>query len=89
VTGVDPTRTVFVDDKLENVLTARSLGFHGVVFDDTDKVARLLRNLFGDPVQRAKSFLFNNKKRLISVASNNVVIREVRIPLHKALTARR
>ncbi|KAF8522002.1 HAD-like protein, partial [Gautieria morchelliformis] len=44
-TDVDPTRTVFVDDKLENVLTARSFGLHGIVFNDANKVARQLRNL--------------------------------------------
>ncbi|KAF8502568.1 HAD-like domain-containing protein [Gautieria morchelliformis] len=75
-TGVDPTRTVFVDDKLENVLTARSFGLHGIVFDDANKVARQLRNLVGDPIQRAQSFLAINKKRLVSVTSRGDVLSE-------------
>jgi len=46
-TGIDPSRTIFVDDKLENVLTARSFGMHGIVFDDQEKVIQQLKNLCG------------------------------------------
>ncbi|KAG6845464.1 hypothetical protein H0H87_008824 [Tephrocybe sp. NHM501043] len=31
-TGVDPSRIIFVDDKLENIVTARSFGMHGINF---------------------------------------------------------
>lgn len=41
--GVEPQRTAFVDDRIENVETARALGFHGVLFTDADALrARLL-----------------------------------------------
>lgn len=33
-----PEETVFIDDRTENVDTARRLGMHGVVFDDIDSV---------------------------------------------------
>jgi 2-haloacid dehalogenase len=47
--GVDPARTVFVDDKDVNVDAARNVGFHGVVFTTTDALRRDLRRL-GLPV---------------------------------------
>ncbi|KAJ6617998.1 Haloacid dehalogenase-like hydrolase-domain-containing protein [Mycena sp. CBHHK59/15] len=75
-TGIDPHRTVFVDDKLDNVLSARSLGFHGIVFESADAVKRALKNVFGDPVQRGHQFLGNNAGRLFSVIENGVEIRE-------------
>lgn len=44
-TGVDPTRTVFVDDKLENVQSARELGITGIVFDSFESVSNQLWRL--------------------------------------------
>lgn len=63
-TGLQPRQTIFVDDKLENVLSARSLGFTGIVFDDPSGVKRTLLNLFGDPVQRGGEFLVRNAGKL-------------------------
>jgi histidinol phosphatase-like enzyme len=76
-TGIDPSRMIFVDDKLENVLTARSFGMHGIVFDDQSKVITNLKNLCYDPVPRGRRFLASHKRNLISVTSNNVELSEV------------
>lgn len=67
---------VFVDDKFENVFSARSLGMTGIVFDTTNNVIRSLRNLCGDPVERAKQYLMSNAKQMHSVAENGMVIRD-------------
>ncbi|KAF8574205.1 HAD-like protein [Ramaria rubella] len=75
-TGLDPTSTIFVDDKIENVLSARSFGMHGIVFNDPNTVMRQLRNLCGDPIERAKAFLTANKKQLQSVTSKGYVMKE-------------
>ncbi|EGO25300.1 hypothetical protein SERLADRAFT_448283 [Serpula lacrymans var. lacrymans S7.9] len=75
-TGVDPRCTIFVDDKLENVLSARSLGMKGIVFDDVCKVIRALRNLLGDPVTRGQNYLKQNAKHHDSVTNGGVVLRE-------------
>ncbi|KZT04889.1 HAD-like protein [Laetiporus sulphureus 93-53] len=75
-TGLDPRRSVFVDDKIENVLSARSLGFHGIIFDSADNVARQLRNLCGDPIKRGMDFLRKNAGNLHSVTDSGVVIYE-------------
>ncbi|EJF65437.1 phosphatase yihX [Dichomitus squalens] len=50
-TGIDPSTTVFVDDKVENVDAARKLGIHGIVFDKQEGVFQALRKVFGDRVQ--------------------------------------
>lgn len=66
-TDLQPHQTIFVDDKLENVLSARSLGFTGIVFDEPSEVKRALRNLIGDPVQRGGEFLVRNAGKLGSI----------------------
>ena len=75
--GIDPSRTIFVDDKIENVLTARSFGMHGIVFDNQEKVIQQLKNLCGDPIARGQNFLASHKQRLTSVTSSNVELAEV------------
>jgi hypothetical protein len=76
-TGIDPTRTIFVDDKLENVLTAQSFGMHGIIFDDQDKVIRQLKNICGNPMSRGSNFLASRKKKFTSVSSNNIEFEDV------------
>jgi hypothetical protein len=76
-TGIDPTRTIFVDDKLENVLTAQSFGMHGIIFDDQENVIRQLKNICGDPIWRGSNFLASRKKNFTSVSSNNIEFEDV------------
>ena len=76
-TGIDPTRTIFVDDKFENVLTAQSFGMHGIIFDDQEKVIRQLKNICGDPILRGSNFLASRKKNFTSVSSNNIEFEDV------------
>lgn len=47
--SVEPANAVFIDDKLENVETARDLGLHGIHFVDPAAVRMALREL-GLPV---------------------------------------
>lgn len=74
--AIDPHSTIFIDDKLENVLVARSLGMYGIVFDDQDKVMRALRNLLGDPIQRGWSFMRSHAGHLESVTNTGVLVPE-------------
>jgi FMN phosphatase YigB (HAD superfamily) len=62
----EPSSVVFVDDKSENVLAARSLGINGIVFDNVERVQQALRNLVSDPVSRGMAFLENRAGRLES-----------------------
>lgn len=58
-----PSSIVFVDDKLENVYSARSLGMEGIVFDEAANVIRQLSNIVGSAVQRGQSYLANHSKQ--------------------------
>ncbi|KAI0064799.1 HAD-like protein [Artomyces pyxidatus] len=55
--AVDPSTVVFVDDRLENVTSARSLGINGIVFNDPAKVRQALYHYVGDPTLRGRTFL--------------------------------
>ena len=76
-TRIDPSCTIFVDDKIENVLSARSFGMHGIVFDDQAKVVQQIKNLCGDPILRGNRFLVSHNKHLTSVTSNDVELSDV------------
>lgn len=69
-------KAIFVDDKLENVLSARSLGLYGIIFHNTSQVARMLRNLVCDPVKRGQAFLDDNARHMKSITENNVSLDE-------------
>ena len=74
VTGCDPTTTAFVDDKAENVLSAKSLGMHGVVYADLDSARRTLRSLVGDPIQRGWDFLWAHAGNHVSLTKTGLEI---------------
>ena len=78
-TRIDPSCMIFVDDKIENVLSARSFGMQGILFDDQAKVVQQIKNLCGDPILRGNRFLVSRKKHLTSVTSNNNELSEVRL----------
>ena len=76
-TGIDPTHTIFIDDKLENVLTAQSFGMHGIIFDDQDKLIRQLKNICGDPISRGSDYLASRKKKFTSVSLSDIEFEDV------------
>ncbi|KAK0244716.1 HAD-like domain-containing protein [Armillaria nabsnona] len=65
--NLDPSRTIFIDDKLENVLSARSQGLYGLVYRESKELKQSLLSLFGDPIQRGQRFLKENAGRLVSM----------------------
>jgi FMN phosphatase YigB (HAD superfamily) len=75
-TGVDPSRTAFVDDKLENVLSARSLGLHGIIFTTFEDVAKQLQSLFRDPILAGNGYLHDNAKKMVSMTDSGVLLEE-------------
>ncbi|OCK96645.1 uncharacterized protein K441DRAFT_685762 [Cenococcum geophilum 1.58] len=56
------------DDNLGNVLVGRSLGITSVL-KNTESCARMLRNLFGNPLLRGERFLVENARRLESITA--------------------
>lgn len=75
-TGVDPSRSVFVDDKLDNVISARSVGLNAIIFDSYENVARQLKNYVANPIGRAEAWLRDNAKKMLSVIDSGVVVYE-------------
>ncbi|PCH41957.1 HAD-like protein [Wolfiporia cocos MD-104 SS10] len=76
-TGIDPLTTVFVDDRPENVESARSLGMHGIVFTHQEDVLRALRSAFPyDPLKSGIAFLRTNAKALRSVTDGGISFME-------------
>lgn len=67
---------IFVDDRLENITTAISLGFRAVLFEDTKSVITTLCNLLGDPVARGMAYLHKNAKNLFCETSTGEVQRD-------------
>ncbi len=65
--NLEPSRTIFIDDKSENVLSARSQGLHGLVYRESKELKQSLLSLFGDPIQRGQRFLKENAGRLVSM----------------------
>ncbi|KAJ3554785.1 hypothetical protein NM688_g2928 [Phlebia brevispora] len=75
-TGADPRRTVFVDDQLQNVVSARSLGIRGLVYNNYSDLERSLRNIFGNPIERAWAFLRVNAGRHLSYTDTGFTLHE-------------
>ncbi|KZT51480.1 HAD-like protein [Calocera cornea HHB12733] len=63
---LDPARTIFIDDKVENVLTAKSLGVAGFVFRDQESAVRTLWAMCADPVERGWKWVEENKGKMHS-----------------------
>ncbi|KAF9894654.1 hypothetical protein FE257_006542 [Aspergillus nanangensis] len=67
---------VFVDDKLENVMSAWSLGMHGIVFQNKEDVQRQLANLFGSPTERGMEYLSSRKGQLQSMTTTDIPVQD-------------
>ncbi|GFF33164.1 alpha-D-glucose-1-phosphate phosphatase YihX [Aspergillus udagawae] len=74
--AVPPNQIIFIDDQLENVVSAQSTGMHGIVYTGAGELSRQLRNLVLDPVQRGREFLRRNAGALYSICETGQVIRE-------------
>jgi len=72
----EPQSTIFVDDTLENVIVAESLGLHGIVFDNTANVSRILKNKLGNPLERAERYLRMHAGNMFSTTNTGIRIRE-------------
>ncbi|KXH65328.1 hypothetical protein CNYM01_00905 [Colletotrichum nymphaeae SA-01] len=74
--GLNAKSTVFVDDRPENVICAQCRGMQGVLFDNTDRVIQKLNSLFGDPIERGKSWLRAHAKGMWCISNTGIEIRE-------------
>ena len=75
-TGIDPHRTAFMDNKLDNVISARSLGLKGIVFTLFDEVTHELRMLVWNQIIDGEKYLHDHTKEMKSVTETGVVLEE-------------
>ncbi|KAJ4128934.1 hypothetical protein NW768_007459 [Fusarium equiseti] len=73
IIGVSASSCIFVDDKIDRVVSAQSLGLKSILFENNDELIRQLHNFLGDPVERAKEFLQRNAKNLFCELSTGQV----------------
>lgn len=76
MTGAAAEKSIFVDDRVENVSTAHSLGFHGIVFKDRSTLVEKIHNLLGDPVFRGLRFLHQRAGELHCETDQHTVIKD-------------
>ena len=74
--NLSPREIFFVDDKIENVRAARSLGIASVQFDGGSRVACILRGLFESPVRKGYDYLYRNAKQFASMTESGILISE-------------
>ncbi|KAG9309523.1 HAD-like protein [Chiua virens] len=72
--GIEPHRTAFVDDKLENVVSARSLGLKGIVFTSCDEVSRELSALVRNAIVDGERYLQENAREMKSVTDTGIIL---------------
>ncbi|KAH3969492.1 hypothetical protein HBH69_000840 [Parastagonospora nodorum] len=73
----DPSSVIFVDDKVANVVAARSFGIHGIVYDSAEMLMRRLRNQLFDPIARACEFMRANARNHVTQVEDGPMFRDV------------
>lgn len=71
--GIDAGSCIFVDDRLENVVAAQSLGYEGILFETTESTIRQLYQRLVDPANRGRMYLRANAKSLFCELSTGGV----------------
>ncbi|KAI0883876.1 HAD-like domain-containing protein [Annulohypoxylon maeteangense] len=77
--GVHPSDVVMVDDRVENIHAARTIGIHGILVDSRSslEIGQVLKNMLFDSVSKAQMYMKNNAGNHISIVEGqNLHIRE-------------
>jgi FMN phosphatase YigB (HAD superfamily) len=75
--GISPSSVIFVDDQLDNIESARSLGINSVLFQNNSSFVHCqIRKFLADPTLKAKEWLVKNAGRLLSVTATGVTLRD-------------
>lgn len=70
--NINPTETIFVDDKYENASGAQMAGMHALLFDTTDNLLQTLSQMMGNSVWRAERWLETHAQQMYGQSTTGV-----------------
>ena len=71
-----PEETLFIDDKLENVQAAKSLGIESLVFNNSVNIIHALKTMLNDQVERAVQYLNRHAPHFDSITDTGVDVQD-------------
>ena len=74
--GLNPTRTVLLDNRVENVVSAASIGMKAIAFTTAQEAARALTALVRDPVADAERWMRAHAKQMWSITDTGAALEE-------------
>ncbi|PIL29251.1 hypothetical protein GSI_09300 [Ganoderma sinense ZZ0214-1] len=74
--GLNPARTVLVDNRVENIVSATSIGMKAVAFTTAEEAERALTALVRDPVADAERWMRAHAKEMWSVTDTGAALEE-------------
>ena len=75
-TELNPKRTLYIASSIDNVITARSFGFHTIKCDDTKTCPQHIRQICSEPIARAKTWLKSRAGKLDLETSLGISIKD-------------
>ncbi|TBU22525.1 HAD-like protein [Dichomitus squalens] len=74
--NISPSLILYIDDKVENVVSAKSVGMKGLVCTTAKELSSSLTALVRNPITDGQHWLQGHAKRMWSVTDTGAVIRE-------------
>ena len=74
--GLNPGRTVLVDNRVENIVPAMSMGMKAITFTNAQEMSRALTTLTRDPVADAERWMRGHAQEMWSITDTGVTLEE-------------